>query len=193
MASGTAGEKSANRKRKLKFSKKEIVILIEEVVMRHDKVFGKQSLQVPESEKHKIWLGIQSRVNAEGVTHRTIEDLCKRWYDLRSRAKEGVATRLVEAKKTGGGPQTQTGNTPLEDLVESTLQPDAVVGVTELDTSAPASTSQDAAAQETVESEGEDNQETQAQSGVETHVAPETPDVHPQDTGQQCHHYLPWK
>ncbi|XP_069077653.1 uncharacterized protein [Pleurodeles waltl] len=71
-----------------------------------------------------------------------IEESKKRWYDLRSRAKERVARRLAEARGTGGGPPIEPPATPLEDLVESTLLPEAVTGVTDIDTSAQPSTSQ---------------------------------------------------
>lgn len=130
------------RKRQKKFSEKQLELLIEGVVRSHDKLFGKQSLQVPESEKRKLWLGMQRKINAVGIAQHSIADVRKRLYDLRSHAKERVAERLAEAKKTGGGPSTQTTPTAMEDLVESTLQPEAVVGVTTIDSSAPPSTSQ---------------------------------------------------
>lgn len=142
MDAAAAGKSATARKRKIKFSERELEILIEEVVRSHDKIFGKNSLQVPESEKRKIWHRIQRKVNAVGVMHREIDDLKKRWYDLRSRAKERVAKRLKEAGKTGGGQSTMSGTTPMEELVESTILPEAAQGVTQLDTSGAASTSQ---------------------------------------------------
>ncbi|KAJ1203508.1 hypothetical protein NDU88_007293 [Pleurodeles waltl] len=72
-----------------------------------------------------------------GVSHRGIEELKKRWYDLRSRTKERVAERLQEMRGTGGGPSTIPPPIPLEERVEETLEPQAVSGIGELDTSAP--------------------------------------------------------
>ncbi|KAJ1158152.1 hypothetical protein NDU88_010846 [Pleurodeles waltl] len=138
---GQAQEKG-ERKPKLKFSEQELEVLTEGVVRSHDRLFGKSSLQVPESEKRRLWADIQSNICAIGVAQSSIEEIKKRWYDLRSRAKERVARRLAEARGTGDGPPTEAPSTPLEDLVESTLLPEAVTGVTEIDTSGPPSTSQ---------------------------------------------------
>ncbi|XP_078520492.1 uncharacterized protein LOC144785108 [Lissotriton helveticus] len=73
-----------------------------------------------------------------------INNLQKRWYDLRSRAKEKIATRTKSAKKTGGGTPRDRPNTPLEDLIEGTLTTEAVIGVIDIDTSDQAGPSQDA-------------------------------------------------
>ncbi|XP_078509154.1 uncharacterized protein LOC144769033 [Lissotriton helveticus] len=132
------------RKRKVKFSEQELEILIEEVTAHNDQLFGKLSLKVPEGVKRKIWLAIQSKVNTVGVAHRDINNLQKRWYDLRSRAKEKIATRTKSAKKTGGGTPRDRPNTPLEDLIEGTLTTEAVIGVIDIDTSDQAGPSQDA-------------------------------------------------
>ncbi|XP_069059335.1 myb-related transcription factor, partner of profilin-like [Pleurodeles waltl] len=135
MANDGEVKDKGDRKRKLKFSEQELEVLTEEVVRNHDKLFGKNSLQVPESEKRKLWLEIQTKICTVGVAQRSVEEIRKRWYELRSRAKERVASRLQEARSTGGGPPTQTPSTPMEDMVESTLLPEAVSGVTDIDTS----------------------------------------------------------
>ncbi|XP_078521787.1 uncharacterized protein LOC144791029 [Lissotriton helveticus] len=124
-----------SRKRKVKFSDKELEILIEEVTDRHEQLFGKLSHKVPDAVKRNMWLNIQSKVNAVGVAHREICNLQKRWYDLRSRAKEKIAERIKSANRTGGGPPKDTPTTPLDDLVEGTLLTEAVVGVINIDTS----------------------------------------------------------
>ncbi|KAJ1192989.1 hypothetical protein NDU88_002295 [Pleurodeles waltl] len=72
-----------------------------------------------------------------GVSHRSIEELKKLWYDLRSRTKVRVAERLREMRGTGGGPSTIPPPTPLEERVDETLEPEAVCGMGELDTSEP--------------------------------------------------------
>lgn len=135
-------KEGAGRKRKQKFSEREQEVLIEEMVCSHELLFGKKALRVPESRKRRIWLDIQEKVNAVGVTQRTVEELRKRWYDMRQRSKEKVAARLAEANKTGGGTSTATDSTPHEELVESTLLPESVSGVADIDSSDPASTSQ---------------------------------------------------
>ncbi|XP_069077580.1 myb-related transcription factor, partner of profilin-like [Pleurodeles waltl] len=143
MASAANGKEKGERKKKLNFSEQELEVLTEEVVRSHDRLFGKSSHQVPESEKQKLWADFQTKICAVGVAQRSVEEIRKRWYDLRSRAKERVASRLEEARSTGGGPATQTPSTAMEDLVESTLLPKAVSGVTDIDTSGTPSTSKD--------------------------------------------------
>ncbi|XP_078535026.1 uncharacterized protein LOC144821677 [Lissotriton helveticus] len=135
MENENAVEEGPCRKRKIKFSDKELEILIEEVTARQEQLFGKLSLKVPDSVKRNLWIAIQSKVNAVGVAHRDINNPQKRWYDLRSRAKEKLAKRMKSAKLTGGGTPRDTPSTPLEEMVESTLLSEAVVGVTNIDTS----------------------------------------------------------
>ncbi|KAJ1110074.1 hypothetical protein NDU88_007429 [Pleurodeles waltl] len=67
----------------------------------------------------------------------SVDELKKRWYDLRSRTKERVAERLLDMRGTGGGPSTIPPPTPLEERVEETLEPEAVTGFGELVTSEP--------------------------------------------------------
>ncbi|XP_078541796.1 uncharacterized protein LOC144827304 [Lissotriton helveticus] len=124
-------------KGKLTFSDQELEILIEEVTERQEQLFGRLSLKVPEAVKRNIWLAIQAKVNAVGVAHRDINNLQKRWYDLSSCAKERLATRIKGAKITGGGTPRDRPNTPPppEDMVEGTLLTEAVVVVTDIDTS----------------------------------------------------------
>lgn len=105
------------------------------MVNRHKLLFGKKSLHVPESQKRKIWLDVQAKVNAIGVTQRSIGYLRKCWYGMRLRSKDKLATRLAEAKKTGGGTSTVSEYSPLEELVESTLQPESISGVADIDSS----------------------------------------------------------
>ncbi|XP_078538295.1 t-SNARE domain-containing protein 1-like [Lissotriton helveticus] len=126
----------AERKRKLKFSSMELQVLVEEVVKVHHRLFGKQSLTVPESTKRKIWLEILDKVNAVGVTTRVTEDLKKRFYDLRSLTKKKLADRHKQSQKTGGGKNTAPPLTDLEELVATTLEAESVHGLGEVDSSA---------------------------------------------------------
>ncbi|XP_069090716.1 myb-related transcription factor, partner of profilin-like [Pleurodeles waltl] len=125
------------RKRKLKFAEKELEVLTDECCQHHDELFGKAALNVPDSAKKRIWQEIQEKVNSLGVSHRSVDELKKRWYDLRSRTEERVAERLREMRGTGGGPSTIPPPTPLEERVEETLEPESVTGFGELDTSEP--------------------------------------------------------
>lgn len=142
MSAQEKGTPEADRKRKRKFTERELQILIEEVHKEHDKLFGKSSMQVPEGHKRKIWLRIQELINAIGVTSRSIDDLKKRWYDLRKVAKERVSERRKHAAKSGAGVSTVPAPTALDLLVESTLQPETISGIGNVDSSATTSRKQ---------------------------------------------------
>ncbi|XP_069059615.1 myb-related transcription factor, partner of profilin-like [Pleurodeles waltl] len=128
---------TAGRKKKLKFSDKELEVLTEECRLHHEVMFGKAAISVPDTQKKKIWLDIQSKINAIGVIHRTIEDVRKRWYDLSPRTKESVAEWLREVHGTGGGPSTVPPPTATESMVDTTLEPEVVIGIGDLNSSAP--------------------------------------------------------
>ncbi|XP_078524907.1 uncharacterized protein LOC144797982 [Lissotriton helveticus] len=105
------------------------------MVSNHELLFGRKSREVPESRKRRIWEEIQHKVNAVGVTPRSVEDLRKRWYNLCLRSKEKLAARLEQSRITGGGTSSVSDCPPLEELVEGTLQPESVGGVADLDSS----------------------------------------------------------
>ncbi|XP_078502870.1 t-SNARE domain-containing protein 1-like [Lissotriton helveticus] len=142
MESQDSQREVADRKRKLKFSTGELQVLVEEVVKHHTQLFGKQSLQVAEAVKRKTRLGIQAKVNAKGVTTREVDDLKKRWNELRIITKKKLAAQKKEASVTGEGRSRAPALTDLEQLVESTLEPESVFGTRDADSSARAATKQ---------------------------------------------------
>ncbi|XP_069061942.1 myb-related transcription factor, partner of profilin-like [Pleurodeles waltl] len=94
-------------------------------------------MSVPDSHKKKIWQDILNKINAIGVSHCTLDEVRKRWCDLRSRTKERVAERMREMYDTGGGPSTVPPPTAIETMVETTLEPESVLGIGDLDSSEP--------------------------------------------------------
>ncbi|XP_078497258.1 t-SNARE domain-containing protein 1-like [Lissotriton helveticus] len=135
MESQDGHKNAAECRRKIKFSPAELQVLVEEVVKHHTQIFGKQSLHVAESVKRNTWLDIQSKVNAIGVINRDIDDLKKRWYDLRIITKKKLAAQRKEAGATGGGKNRAPRLTDLEELVESTLEPESIHGIGDADSS----------------------------------------------------------
>ncbi|XP_069077601.1 myb-related transcription factor, partner of profilin-like [Pleurodeles waltl] len=135
MATQEKETSSGGRKRELKFSEKEV--LTEECCLHHEELFGKAAMSVPDSHKKKICQDILNKMNANGVSHHTLDEVRKRWYDLRSRTKERVAERMSEMHGSGGGPSTVSPPTAIKTMVETTLEPEAVLGVGDLGSSAP--------------------------------------------------------
>ncbi|XP_078534854.1 uncharacterized protein LOC144821551 isoform X3 [Lissotriton helveticus] len=136
MESQEAQRDAAERKRKQKFSQEELQVLISEVVRHYGNIFGKQTLHVAESIKRSTWLDIQGKVNAIGVTHRDLEDLKKRWYDIRIITKKKLAAHRKESAATGGGRNRAPRLTDIEEMVASTLEKECIHGIGDADSSA---------------------------------------------------------
>ncbi|KAJ1079786.1 hypothetical protein NDU88_000023 [Pleurodeles waltl] len=124
------------RKRKKRFSEEELNILVEQVSTDHDKLFGKSAMKVPERTKKAIWVRIQSMVNAVGITHRTVDEIQKRWYDIRRRTKEKIFANISESAGTGGGPSQHLPLPNADSRVVTTLATEAGQGLAGVDTSA---------------------------------------------------------
>lgn len=135
MANQSESQKSS-QKRKPKFSSTELQVLVEEVVRVHRQLFGKLSLNVPESTKRRLWSEIGQKVNAVGVTPRSLDELKKRFYDIRSLTKRKMAEIQKQAGVTGGGRNPAPPLTELEELVSSTIERESVTGIGTLDSSA---------------------------------------------------------
>ncbi|KAK6476647.1 hypothetical protein HHUSO_G23104 [Huso huso] len=112
-ATTSAGSQKA-RLRLMKFSAQELEILVTEVVNNYDVLLGPLSTKTPLSSKQAIWEAMLSRINALGVCQRTVEILKKRWADFKRKTKEKLAKHGVSKEQLS----------PLESLVESTLQPE---------------------------------------------------------------------
>ncbi|XP_078520525.1 uncharacterized protein LOC144785554 [Lissotriton helveticus] len=192
MASSQEPEQ-AERKRKLKFSSMELQVLVEEVVKVHHRRFGKVSLTVPESAKRKIWLEILQKVNAVGVTTRVIEDLKKRFYDLRWLTKKKLADHHKQASKTGGGGNTAPPLTDLEELVATTLEAESVHGLGEVDSSVKSATKKGhTSRRQSEEAEGtaperDDSQEPGPSASQDKGVPSGQPPSQESDISEQMH------
>ncbi|MGH0132117.1 UNVERIFIED_CONTAM: hypothetical protein FKN15_048756 [Acipenser sinensis] len=112
-ATTSAGSQKA-RLRLMKFSTQELEILVTEVVNNYDVLLGPLSTKTPLSSKQAIWEAMLSRINALGVCQRTVEILKKRWADFKRKTKEKLAKYGISKEQLS----------PLESLVESTLQPE---------------------------------------------------------------------
>ncbi|XP_041074108.1 uncharacterized protein LOC121294464 [Polyodon spathula] len=91
----------------MKFSAQELEILVTEVVNNYDVLLGPLS-------KQAVWEAMLSRINALGVCQRTVEILKKRWADFKRKTKEKLTKHGASKEQLS----------PLESLVESTLQPE---------------------------------------------------------------------
>eukprot|EP00061_Rhincodon_typus_P005034 g24012.t1 len=90
-------QEDAFRRRKLNFNEDETEILIREVTLHQDQLFGRGDTKLPPGAKNKIWLSILAKVNAVSKCTRDIGDIKKRWYDMCHRTKDKVIKLAQEA------------------------------------------------------------------------------------------------
>lgn len=118
----------ADRKRKLRFSDRELEVLTEEVQKHASQINGKN---VTVTAKNHIWDLISQSVSAVGISKRVSMDCKRRWNDLKRRTKEKISFNASQAKQTGGGPSQQQPLNCYEETVEQTLVSEQVTGLEE--------------------------------------------------------------
>lgn len=111
-------EDQSGRKRKRKFEAKELEVLVEEA----KKHFGElQQRHLSVARRTVIWEAICKKVNAVGRIRRTVDEVKRRFQDIRRRTKEKLALNKTSAMKTGGRPAEEIPLTPLEREIELTI------------------------------------------------------------------------
>ncbi|XP_078520246.1 uncharacterized protein LOC144785001 [Lissotriton helveticus] len=105
--------------------------------------------------------------------------LKKRWYDLRIITKKKLAAHRKEAAATGGGRNRVPRLTAIEELVESTLEPESIHGIGDADSTARAAKKQGESSRSTAmdsEKRREEAGPSTVQRGKNTEQAAKTPE-----------------
>ncbi|MGH0179540.1 UNVERIFIED_CONTAM: hypothetical protein FKN15_012608 [Acipenser sinensis] len=105
------------------FSEEEPRVLMAEVTQHEIELFGKASANISYATKEVIWSSIVEKFNADGVTRRTVNQVMKRWQDLRRLTKAKLAMQHRHAAGTGGGPSSTSQLTQLQRQAERTIHP----------------------------------------------------------------------
>ncbi|XP_055466314.1 myb-related transcription factor, partner of profilin-like [Psammomys obesus] len=90
----------AERKRKPKFSKEELDILVTEVTRHEAVLFGRETIRLSHADRDKIWEGIARKVTSVSQVPRSIKDIKHRWDDMKRRTKD----KLVFMQQSLSGP-----------------------------------------------------------------------------------------
>ncbi|XP_059834612.1 myb-related transcription factor, partner of profilin-like [Hypanus sabinus] len=122
-------QEEAFRRRKLNFNEEETEVLIREVTLNQEQLFGRGVAKIPPGAKTKIWLSILAKVNAVSKCTRDIGDIKKRWYDMCHRTKDKVVRLAQEAMQS-------------ERIAQTLQQENAIQSIANYDP-APLSTSND--------------------------------------------------
>ncbi|XP_034773864.1 myb-related transcription factor, partner of profilin-like [Acipenser ruthenus] len=127
--SGESSSQVKTRQRSLKLKGAEVELLVDEVVAHYYVLFGSCSNKTTTARKQEIWREIQQKINALGVTQRSIKILKKRWTHTKRRTREKLAKNRAAASTTGWGPSAQEPLTPMEEMIASILLPEQVEGL----------------------------------------------------------------
>ncbi|XP_023783779.1 myb-related transcription factor, partner of profilin-like [Cyanistes caeruleus] len=81
----------AERKRKPKFSKEELDILVTEVTRNEAVLFGRETVRLSHADRDKIWEGIARQITSVSQVPRSVKDIKHRWDDMKRRTKDKLA------------------------------------------------------------------------------------------------------
>nr|XP_020865435.1 PR domain-containing protein 11 isoform X1 [Phascolarctos cinereus] len=96
------------RKRKPKFSKDELDILVTEVTRNEAVLFGRETMRLSHADRDKIWEGIARKITSVSQVPRSVKDIKHRWDDLKRRAKDKLAAMQKSLSGPGGGSHPPT-------------------------------------------------------------------------------------
>lgn len=113
----------AERTRAPKFSEKEKKTLIDAVEKDYSLINGKFTDQVTLKKKGIAWMDVTRKVNAHGKFLRTVEQVKKKWEDLKGDAKKAANKVATNRKKTGNLPRDA------DDEVDLTEEQRRIVGL----------------------------------------------------------------
>uniref|UniRef100_A0AAV2JZY1 Myb/SANT-like DNA-binding domain-containing protein n=1 Tax=Knipowitschia caucasica TaxID=637954 RepID=A0AAV2JZY1_KNICA len=130
-------------KRKKNFSSSELEVLLLEVTRRKKTLFSSLSAGCTNTNKKEAWEAVWRAVDAVSGEGRSIEEVRKKWFDLKSETKRHIAKHRRETQRTGGGAANTMPMSDLDQRIGAIIGETALSGVpsTEsLDTDGPDAT-----------------------------------------------------
>ena len=127
------------------FTENEIKKIVDGVDEHQKVLLSKFSERVTNTKKHASWKDIPSRVNAGSQCNRTVDDVKKKWEDVKSKTQKRATLVKKDKQKTGGGSLSVPSLTEIEEKVVGiagdTWVPEIVGGIDTGDASTLPSTS----------------------------------------------------
>ncbi|XP_042308823.1 PR domain-containing protein 11 isoform X6 [Sceloporus undulatus] len=110
------------RKRKPKFSREELDILVTEVTRNEARLFGRETIRLSHADRDKIWEGIARKITSVSNVPRSVKDIKHRWDDMKRRTKDKLVymQRSLSSPSSPGRPSAIV-LTAHERAIESTL------------------------------------------------------------------------
>ncbi|XP_067245457.1 nuclear apoptosis-inducing factor 1-like [Chanodichthys erythropterus] len=118
--------KASGKKRN--FTESELEVLLSEVETRKNILFGTLSSGINNKRKKYEWESLADAVNAVGSESRTVNDLKKKWSDIKVDVKRRTAAHRPRVGRTGGGKGVDE-LTPFEQRVASIIGDTLLSGV----------------------------------------------------------------
>ncbi|XP_075050435.1 uncharacterized protein LOC142127211 [Mixophyes fleayi] len=92
------------RLRIVKFTEKELDVLVDLVIENYSKLFGKEADITPSVAKNAMWQAIANEVSTVGVASRTSDKVKKRWKDAKRKMNEKLSEAAAHVAETGRRP-----------------------------------------------------------------------------------------
>ena len=117
------------KEKKPRFSEKEIEVLVQNIKEKSEILNSKFTDVVSNGKKKESWRNIADAVNSVSFTTRTIEELKKKWDDIKRGTKKRASAIKKDGTKTGGGVLEIPPLTSMEEDVVSVIGEERVFGL----------------------------------------------------------------
>jgi hypothetical protein len=118
-----------DRKRKPRFLDREVDVLVNKVHEKSNILFSKFSDTVSNKKKKTAWVEVQTSVNATSLVPRSLEEIKKKWDDVKRTTKKRAVDVRKDRTVTGGGESNADPLTPMEEIVVSLIGEQKVYGL----------------------------------------------------------------
>ena len=109
---------AVKRPRKPNFSTAECTTILEMAEENIDIIREKFSNVLTNQKKAEVWRNIVSKVNAHGVTVRTVSEVKDKWRAMVMGAKKDFSREKRERRKTGGGKKPAAATQRSENIIQ---------------------------------------------------------------------------
>ncbi|XP_068135932.1 uncharacterized protein [Hyperolius riggenbachi] len=112
------------RLRIVKFTEKELDVLVDLVIENYSKLFGKEAEVTPGVAKNAMWDAIANEVSAVGVASRTSDKVKRRWKDAKRKMNEKLSEAAAHVAETGRRPPPHLRLAPYEQRLRDFFKPE---------------------------------------------------------------------
>ncbi|XP_016341425.1 nuclear apoptosis-inducing factor 1-like isoform X2 [Sinocyclocheilus anshuiensis] len=128
LAKASRKKMSKTSSKKRNFTESELEVLLSEVETRKNILFGTLSSGINNKRKKNEWDSLADAVNAVGSENRTVNELKKKWSDIKVEVKRRTAAHRQSVGRTGSGTGVDE-LTPFEQRVASIVGDTLLSGV----------------------------------------------------------------